>query len=241
MNEEEWLQCQHAAPMLSYLRKKVVASDRKLRLFACACLRRISHLIPEEGGLVPLEVAERFADGQATMTERIQMETLANRCLHTEPSDDPQRLSRAYILLSIRGPLLKRAPQAAESTSVNARIAVAFIATEAIHGISYAPPDTQEWLKEEVCHQAQLLRDVFFKPLQRQIPRLESSWRHYNDRISVRLAESIYDERAFDRLPILADALEDAGCDNPDILAHCRKGGQHVRGCWVVDLLLGKK
>jgi hypothetical protein len=54
------------------------------------------------------------------------------------------------------------------------------------------------------------------------------------------LARGIYDERAFDRLPILADALQDAGCDNDDILDHCRGPGPHVRGCWVVDLVLGK-
>ena len=54
------------------------------------------------------------------------------------------------------------------------------------------------------------------------------------------LARAIYVERAFDRLPILADALEDAGCDSADVLAHCRGEGPHVRGCWVIDLLLGK-
>ena len=54
------------------------------------------------------------------------------------------------------------------------------------------------------------------------------------------MAQLIYDDRAFDRLPLLADALEDAGCTDADILAHCRNGGEHVRGCWVVDLLLGK-
>ena len=55
-----------------------------------------------------------------------------------------------------------------------------------------------------------------------------------------KLAQAIYDARAFDRMPQLADALEAAGCDNRDILDHCRSGGEHVRGCWVVDLLLGK-
>ena len=55
------------------------------------------------------------------------------------------------------------------------------------------------------------------------------------------LAQGIYVERAFDRLPILADALEDAGCDNADVLGHCRGPGPHVRGCWVIDLLLGKE
>ena len=63
----------------------------------------------------------------------------------------------------------------------------------------------------------------------------------WNDRTIVRIAQAIYDERAFERLPVLADALAEAGCDDADILAHCRGPGPHVRGCWVVDLLLGKE
>jgi hypothetical protein len=55
------------------------------------------------------------------------------------------------------------------------------------------------------------------------------------------LAQTIYDKRAFDRLPILADALEEAGCDNAEMIAHCRGPGPHVRGCWVVDLISGRK
>jgi hypothetical protein len=67
------------------------------------------------------------------------------------------------------------------------------------------------------------------------------SWLAWNDGTVVKLAQGIYDDRAFDRLPVLADALEEAGCDDADILDHCRRPGEHVRGCWVVDLLLGKK
>jgi hypothetical protein len=55
------------------------------------------------------------------------------------------------------------------------------------------------------------------------------------------LAQAIYDDRAFDRLPILADALEEAGCTDADILNHCRRPGEHVRGCWAIDLVLGKR
>jgi hypothetical protein len=55
------------------------------------------------------------------------------------------------------------------------------------------------------------------------------------------LAEAIYEEQAFERMPILADALEEAGYRDPTILGHCRGSGPHVRGCWVVDLILGKE
>jgi hypothetical protein len=82
---------------------------------------------------------------------------------------------------------------------------------------------------------AALLRDIFGNPF-RPVA-VDPSWRTST---VVTLAEGIYADRAFDRLPILADALMDAGCDNADILAHCRGDGPHVRGCWVVDLVLGK-
>jgi hypothetical protein len=57
---------------------------------------------------------------------------------------------------------------------------------------------------------------------------------------AVGVAQAMYESRDFAAMPILADALEDAGCDSPDVLAHCRGDGPHVRGCWVVDLVLGK-
>jgi hypothetical protein len=66
------------------------------------------------------------------------------------------------------------------------------------------------------------------------------SWLAWNDGAIRKMAQSIYDDRAFDRLPLLADALEEAGCADAALLGHCRSGGEHVRGCWVVDLLLGK-
>jgi len=63
----------------------------------------------------------------------------------------------------------------------------------------------------------------------------------WNDHTVPRIAEGIYQERAFDRLPILADALLDAGCEDEDLMHHCRSAGPHVRGCWAVDLVLGKE
>jgi hypothetical protein len=87
--------------------------------------------------------------------------------------------------------------------------------------------------------QCAFLRDLFGNPFC-PLPRLPAAILAWNDGTVHRIAEGIYTERAFDRLPILADALEDAGCDNANILNHCRQPGVHVRGCWVIDSLLAK-
>ena len=88
---------------------------------------------------------------------------------------------------------------------------------------------------ENVCR---FLRDIFANPFRHA--QLDPTWLHWNAGTIVKLAQTIYDDRHFDDLPILADALEEAGCTEPAILEHCRGPGPHVRGCWVVDLLLGK-
>ena len=90
-------------------------------------------------------------------------------------------------------------------------------------------------VRSEEGAQADLLRDIIgnlFRPVS-----LDPAWLTPN---VLELAQSIYDERAFDRMPVLADTLEEAGCDNADILNHCRGPGPHVRGDWVIDLVLGK-
>jgi hypothetical protein len=90
-------------------------------------------------------------------------------------------------------------------------------------------------LDVEHCH---VVRDIFGNPFRSVF--VHPSWLAWNDGIVVKVAQAIYDDRAFDRLPVLADTLEDAGCHDADILGHCRHPGPHVRGCWVVDLLTGR-
>src|SRR3984957_8259057 len=89
---------------------------------------------------------------------------------------------------------------------------------------------------EERKYQSFVFRDIFADPF--RLVTVEPSWVTPN---VVQLAQAIYDERSFDRIAELADALQVAGCTNHDILRHCRSDGPHVRGCWVVDLLLGKE
>jgi len=97
----------------------------------------------------------------------------------------------------------------------------------------FAARDTLRLLGKKRGH---TLRDIFGNPF-RPVA-FAPAWRTSDVML---LAQGIYDERAFDRMPILADALQDAGCDSDDILNHCRDTAQvHVRGCWVCDLVLGK-
>jgi hypothetical protein len=87
--------------------------------------------------------------------------------------------------------------------------------------------------------EADLVRDIFGNPFRPSY--LDPAWLAWRGGVIPKLARTIYDERCFTDLPILADALQEAGCTDPDILGHCRGPGPHVRGCWVLDLLLGKE
>ena len=100
------------------------------------------------------------------------------------------------------------------------------------------PPDIQEILT--LCR-----FDQFFDYRSEAAPGsklrwIDASWLSWNAGTVARVAEGIHEMRAFGRLPILADALLDAGCDNEELIAHCRSAGPHVRGCWAIDLILGK-
>jgi hypothetical protein len=86
--------------------------------------------------------------------------------------------------------------------------------------------------------QCSILRDIFGNPF-RPVA-VAPAWLTWNNATVPAIARHVYEDRAFHDLPILADALEDAGCTDADLLAHCRGPGPHVRGCWAVDLLLGK-
>jgi hypothetical protein len=90
----------------------------------------------------------------------------------------------------------------------------------------------------EASNQAVLFRDLIGNPVRPVVVRAECS--HWKDNTIIKLAGTINAEHRYSDLPILADALEDAGCDNAELLSHCRGSGPHVRGCWALDLLLGK-
>src|SRR5262249_50666658 len=219
MTEAEWLACDDPGRMLESLRGK--ASDRKLRLFACACCREVWRLLKDERSRRAVEVSERYADGevdgkQLAAAERAVDEAADDLCFEAEVSARMAKWAARDAALAAL--LTARKRTAAAQVSFKIRDAIAFTPQKAVD-------------------QPALLRDLF--PY-RAAP-LDPAWRAWNSGPVPKLARAIYGARAFARLPILADALEDAGCTDEAILAHCRGPGPHMRGCWVVDLLLGKE
>jgi hypothetical protein len=213
-------------PLLEWLRDKV--SDRKLRLFACACCRHIwSHLGDDSRRAVA--AAELFADDQLSKQELQTAFALIAGVVQTE-RDNP-----AYHSTNggIGGPAT--AAYAAAFVGLGGYGAADGVAACVVRtAISSGNDETTE-----KAGQAGFLREIV-GPLPFRALALRPALLAWNDGTVVKLARGIYDERAFERMPILADALEDAGCADADILNHLRQPGGHVRGCWAVDHILGK-
>jgi hypothetical protein len=250
MTEAEWLACADPGPMLRSLFPLVkpgvagslAGSEERFRRFAVACCRRLERLLgPDE--LRALDLLDRFADlgehadlraaraarrdgewalrgalpdrADAPTLNRYRTRELANRIVRTCTEGRPTRAAMAH--------------------------GEASVAAAKARGLDAEPPlSDQEWYDlgpdpAERAVQSDLLRDVFGNPF--RPGRWDPSWR---TETTTSLARRIYDAREFSAMPILADALEDAGCTSADVLGHCRGPGLHVRGCWVVGLVLGK-
>jgi hypothetical protein len=247
MTEAEWASCQNPMPMLEFLRTSRKASDRKLRLFGCACVRHIWRLLAENPSQWAIEVAEQFADGNATQQALLN----AGSSVHAAADFyETATMDTAECCGEAAAYCLTKSDQ--ESLLYSIRCASRAVELEALStawssavdlGESQAAETVLAVAKaaksRELGAQTNVARDIF-GPLLFCPVTIHSSVRTWNDGTVVKLAQAIYDERAFDRLPVLADALEDALCEDAEILAHCRQPGEHVRCCWVVDLLLGK-
>lgn len=216
MTEVGWLTCTDPTSMLELLRG--TASDRKLRLFGCACCRCIWDTIADRRSKDAVEVTERFVEGLATEDERrVAWEAV----FETDQSEADWLVIQATQLFLTRSGSMRGSISWEAACSVIHRVD-----SGRASGVS----------KPQCCD---LLRDLFGNPFRPSV--VDPAWLRWNEGTIPNLAQVIHDERAFARLPILGDALEDAGCDNDHILDHCRKPGQHVRGCWVIDLLTGRK
>ena len=228
MTEIEWFDCTDPTPMLEFLRANEKIMERRLRQFAIGCCCRVWHLMPNEGKQL-IEVVERFAEGKLIRRQR-DAAVATFRAAHGRFGANTPILRAAYRCKNMSIDAFT-ANIVGENIAVAAGNAVGEIATHsAICNAAYSA---------ERAGQATLIRCIFGNPF-RPVT-VNPGWLNWNDGTIPRIAQAIYEERAFDRMPILADALEDADCDNADILAHCRSEEPHNRGCWLVDLLLGKE
>ncbi|MBY0528553.1 MAG: hypothetical protein K2R98_34500 [Gemmataceae bacterium] len=212
--ENEWWTARDPAPLLRWLHHAGWPGIRQAHLFACACCRRIWPRLTEELCRRAVEVSERYADGKADDRERTSVVAAFHPCGTLDPRFNlpASRASLAALYAEVPGNVERAASHAVRALKHQGRAA-------------------------ERAVQASLLRDIVARS---PLPVLDSAWMAANNGLVLKLAHSIYEERAFDRLPILADALEDVGCADQGLLNHCRQAGEHARGCWAVDLLLQK-
>jgi hypothetical protein len=206
--------------MLGYLEGKV--SDRKLRLFVCACCRYIWLNYPECCSLdETLDIAESFADRAATPSELAP----ANKDI------DRAKYEMSYVLNSVGDSLeiaFQSQPMNVEGAARAAKLALGFIDRIDWRSVTGESPELR--LSTERASQCDRLR-CLFGPLPFRSISPSGSWLTPT---VMYVAQTIYSERDFDALPLFAEALEQSGCDEPEILDHCREQELHVRGCWVV-------
>jgi hypothetical protein len=246
MTEAEWLACTDPQPMMEWLREDLGGARRrcgrrKLRLFACACLRGIWPLLRKAGSRMAVAIAERYADGEASEQELIEAQDAALGALLSEYPQfgkTPYWQSSEAAGHTVAKRFTTGNHRSVAHASSSAALAWAIDRAGPERGVKHSERRGKERKARQLIH-SNWLRDVFGNPF-RPIYHTQS-WLSWNGGKVPKLAQAIYEKRAFDRLPILADALEQAGCTEPAILTHCRSGGEHVLGCWVVDLLLGRE
>jgi hypothetical protein len=241
VKEKKWLKCKKPEPMLDFL--DGIASERKLRLFACFCCRQIWDSPLDKRSKKAVEIAERYADHEASKKDLRKAESMAKKILDAAQKD-VDRYQQQWDQSSSEGWLddeamgnMEEAWERSEpayacwlAASEFLDVADAIRCQELVANVECPGKDEHF---EERC--ACFLRDIFGNPF-RPVT-LDSTWLTLT---VTALAQAIYTDRSFSDMPILGDCLEEAGCNNAEILNHLRGPGPHCRGCWPLDLILGK-
>lgn len=236
MTEAEWLACAEPTLLLEFLRGK--ASERRLRLFACACCRHIAHLFFSREQHRAVETAEKFADDLTRDTNLAELYSTLDglRPLAPENENSVRHQTAQFSYHAVINAISTSARyNDIGAGSYDLWENVKEVADSCARALAWAGKARPDFLAA-IAMQSVLARDIFGNPF-RPLP-FDPAWRTTT---VVSLATAIYEERAFNRLPILSDALEDAGCTHADILNHCREPGEHARGCWLLDLILGRQ
>ncbi|QEL19234.1 SMI1/KNR4 family protein [Limnoglobus roseus] len=232
MTEAEWLAGENLFDL--YYFSRPLLSDRKAALFAVGCVRLTPLDAPHSVLRRASDVVEEAVDGQCDLDEVRSVNGAAGELCRSVVLDSPDHFKALAALRLTDTPVSSFVWQTALFLQK---------VLEDLPGTGGEPHAARR------LH-CRLLRDVVLQPFRgtrgqrlsrkRRQAKLSLLQREWQSATALGLAEGIYQDRAFDRMPILADALQDAGCENEDILSHCRQPGEHIRGCWVVDLLTGR-
>lgn len=265
MTAEEWQTCIDPRSMLEFLWGK--SSERKLRLFAAACCRKVWDTLTDERSRKSVEVAECYADGLAAKESLERARDAAGVAFDESmiDHDDGERQVRPGVTSF----------QCVAACTAAMHISNMLLTNFDSDFIAIAAAHASSDVLAHLDYQVQVLRDIFGRPLdgtsrrrarwlktaavglvklfagspnhsQDVEPESASPWASvpvdpsWLTSTVLSLARQMYESRDFSTMPILADALQDAGCGNDDILAHCRGPGPHVKGCWALDLVLAK-
>jgi hypothetical protein len=246
MTEKQWLKCGDPLTALEFIARSDNYNSRKIRLFSCASWHWIARRWKDDRCRAAVEVAERFSDGVATDDElriaRATVERFLDRLRSIWSDRTGHNLACAALaatapdaFLGAQSCILREADRTERATERHS-------ALQETRGFLNFIAGMVDHLKREMIGEDQydfaqirIIRDLFGNPFRKR--EIDDNWRSST---VMSVAEGLYEESAFGQLPILADALEESGCSDSDILQHCRASAVHVRGCWVLDLVLGK-
>jgi hypothetical protein len=270
VTEQEWLSCEDPQLLYAQARRAVSliskSGRRRLRLYACACCRQVWHLL-DAAARAAVEAAEGNADGRIAQADLDKVRHRATMSAYDtvlgprpvrrvegapRASKDAVRCARWVAAGAARSVAESSVTtQAAQAAWYALHAAACLAADRQAHVIATCgsprnllraaadlAADKQAAVVALCRSQCDLLRDIFGNPF--QPVRADPAWLHRNEGIVLKLAQALYDERAFERLPLLADAVEDAGCTEDALVSHLRGPGPHARGCWALDLLRGE-
>jgi len=246
MTLEDWL----AALSLDDLHNQLTElNDRKLHLLTAAFLRRVWDHLPSHHTRIAIEATEKFVDGRVTADQLTHLRSRdllesAELLWASGPDRYDQLLGLACDCSCCSGFVdeYERRSMTCGKGFDGVRHGVDAPAWIAAQAALYArdlvvwaadPDERDATVSAEASAQYELFRDIAGPWVNLRWP----EWRTETVRL---IARGIHREQDFSALPILADALQDAGCDDVSVLSHCREASEHVRGCWVVDLAMGK-
>lgn len=257
MTEHEWLMSTDPRKMVQWLLNgrgnlyrttpdgiPIGVSQRKLRLFACAVVRQQWEYLIDQRSKHAVNVGERMADGIATEKEISRaVESVDGTMWEIAYGSPAQNATHdAYYCVGDAAAAVQEVVTGSDRVADTIQVAI-------LRDI-IGNPFRKGWY----CRECGVVGQEDVYDAEGDGKGHSGCWKSVIDRVAVgrkqlvwndgqipKMAKVIYEHRTFDQLPILADAFEDAGCVDQVILNHCRSDGVHVRGCYVLDLLLGKE